>query len=183
MLIPFITAVLVVLADQLSKHYLAPFLSELPGKTYPLIQDVLHLTYVENRGAAFGMLAEHRWVFMALSVIGLAAIALLAIHEKPSSRWIQVAVGLVLGGGIGNMIDRVRLGYVVDFIDCRFINFYVFNIADSCVCVGCALYLLTVVITELRGKKNQTEEVETADANEAEEAEKTDEGGGSQADV
>ncbi len=153
MLLPFLTAAIVILVDQVTKALLAAYLPTLPERTLPLIEDVLHLTYVENRGAAFGMLADHRWVFMVLSVVGLAAIVLITLREKPKSVWIRVAVGLVLGGGIANMIDRVRLGYVVDFIDCRFIDFYVFNVADSCVCVGCAIYFVAVLIMEFRSAK------------------------------
>ena len=179
MLLPLLIVVLAVLADQLSKHFLAPFLSALPGKTYPLIEDVLHLTYVENRGAAFGMLADHRWVFMALSVLGLAANVLFYLRDKPANRWIQIAVGLVLGGGIANMIDRLRLGYVVDFIDCRFINFYVFNIADSCVCVGCAIYLLAVLLAEF-GKKDAPKKEPAENGGEGSEA---GDGGEGRADV
>ncbi len=153
MLLPFLTAAIVILVDQVTKALLAAYLPTLPERTLPLIENVLHLTYVENRGAAFGMLADHRWVFMVLSVVGLAAIVLITLREKPKSAWIRVAVGLVLGGGIANMIDRVRLGYVVDFIDCRFIDFYVFNVADSCVCVGCAIYFVAVLIMEFRSAK------------------------------
>ena len=143
MLLPFLTAAIVILVDQVTKALLAAYLPTLPERTLPLIENVLHLTYVENRGAAFGMLADHRWVFMVLSVVGLAAIVLITLREKPKSVWIRVAVGLVLGGGIANMIDRVRLGYVVDFIDCRFIDFYVFNVADSCITVAAAILIVS----------------------------------------
>ena len=155
MILPLIVIILTIAADQASKAVLAGILPGLEGGTMLLIRNVLHFTYVENRGAAFGMLSEHRWVFMVLSVVGLAAIALLFVREKPRSRWVQTAAGLVVGGGIANMIDRIRLGYVVDFIDCRFIDFYVFNVADSCVCVGCAMYLLYVLVTEWRAAKEK----------------------------
>ena len=155
MLITILVILLSIVADQVSKHFLAAFLTSLETRSYHLIPDILHLTYVENRGAAFGMLAEHRWVFMVFSVIGIAAILLLLIKEKPTNRWVQVAAGLVVGGGIANMIDRVRLGYVVDFIDCRFVDFYVFNIADSCVTVGCAIYFVAVLVEEIRAYRKK----------------------------
>ncbi|MBO7404555.1 MAG: signal peptidase II, partial [Clostridia bacterium] len=100
----------------------------------------------------------------------IAAILLILAKEKTKSVWIRVAAALVAGGGIGNMIDRVRLGYVVDFIDCRFVDFYVFNIADSCVTVGCAIYFVAVLVEEIRAyckKKAAGEapgEAEEADA-------------------
>ncbi|MBQ2546729.1 MAG: signal peptidase II [Clostridia bacterium] len=174
MIITILVIVLSVVADQVSKHFLAAFLTGLENRSYRLIPDVLHLTYLENRGAAFGMLSEHRWVFMVFSVIGIAAILLLVAKEKPASRWVQVAAGLIAGGGIANMIDRVRLGYVVDFIDCRFVDFYVFNIADSCVTVGCAIYFVAVIVEEIRAyrkKKADGTPEETADTPGAPEAE------------
>lgn len=154
MIFCIIVIVLAIGIDQLSKYLVTANLKDIG--TLPLIEDVFHFTYVENRGAAFGMLADHRWVFMVLSVLGIAALIAWLVIEKPKSLWLKLAVSLIIGGGIGNMIDRVLLGYVIDFIDCRFINFYVFNIADSCVCVGCALFMLTVIIdevTEIRTKK------------------------------
>ncbi len=142
-----------IVLDQVTKLLV---LEHLAGAgTYPLIENILHFTYVENRGAAFGMLANHRWVFMILSVVGILAIGAWLIWEKPRSLWIRTAVSFVIGGGIGNMIDRVRLGFVVDFIDCRFIDFYVFNVADSFVCVGCAMFLLGVLWDEIRMRKEK----------------------------
>ena len=172
MLITILVILLSIAADQVSKHFLAAFLTGLETRSYPLIPDFLHLTYVENRGAAFGMLAEHRWVFMVFSVVGIAAILLLLIKEKPTNRWVQDA-GLVVGGGIANMIDRVRLGYVVDFIDCRFVDFYVFNVADSCVTVGCAIYFVVVLVEEIRAYRKKKAAGEAS--GEAEESAETDE--------
>ena len=152
MIFCLIVAVLAVLLDQLSKYLAVAYLMDID--TFPIIKDVLHFTYVENRGAAFGMLSEHRWVFMVLSVVGIIALVVWLAVSKVNCRWMQCAIALVVGGGIGNMIDRVRLEYVIDFIDCRFIDFYVFNIADSCVCVGCAMVILAVIIDEVKEKKN-----------------------------
>ena len=151
MIFCLIVAVLAVVLDQLSKYLAVAYLMDID--TFPVIKNVLHFTYVENRGAAFGMLSEHRWVFMVLSVVGIIALVVWLALSKVKSRWMQCAIALVVGGGIGNMIDRVRLEYVIDFIDCRFIDFYVFNIADSCVCVGCAMVMLAVIIEEVKEKK------------------------------
>lgn len=169
MIFCIITILLAVIVDQLSKIIVAAELPEIG--TLPLIEDIFHFTYVENRGAAFGMLADHRWIFMVLSVLGIAAMAVFLVVMKPKSHWVQFALSLVIGGGIGNMIDRVRLGYVIDFIDCRFIDFYVFNIADSCVCVGCAVLLIAAIVDEVKNARKAKEEeaaaaenaVETAD--------------------
>ena len=161
MIFVFLTAALVVLADQVTKYIMAGLLPGLPERTLPVIRDVLHFTYVENEGAAFGMLAEHRWIFMALSILGLCAIVLLVAKEKPESAWVRLAAGLVLGGGIGNMVDRLGFGFaeksgaVLDFIDCRFVDFYVFNVADACVTVGCFLYLFLIILAEIKAAKEK----------------------------
>lgn len=164
MILNIIIIVLAIAVDQVSKYLSAAYLSG--TDTLPVIENILHFTYVENRGAAFGMLSEHRWVFMLLSVVGIAALVFWLIKTKPQSRLINVAVALIIGGGIGNMIDRIFRGYVIDFIDCRFINFYVFNIADSCVCVGCALAMLGLIIeivNEERVKKAHGGDADNAD--------------------
>lgn len=163
MIFCLIVAVLAVILDQVSKYLAVAYLMDID--TFPIIKDVLHFTYVENRGAAFGMLSEHRWVFMVLSVVGIIALVVWLAVSKVNSRWMQCAVALVVGGGIGNMIDRVRLEYVIDFIDCRFIDFYVFNIADSCVCVGCAMVILAVIIDEVQEKKNRKAALNNAASN------------------
>lgn len=151
MIFSIVIIILSVILDQVSKYLAVTHLTEID--TFPLIENVLHFTYVENRGAAFGMFADHRWVFMVASVAGILAMAAWMIVAKPKGRWIQCAMSLIICGGIGNMIDRVRLEYVIDFIDCRFIDFYVFNIADSCVCVGCAMVVLWVILEEIKAQK------------------------------
>ena len=153
MIFCLIVVVLSVVLDQLSKYLAVTYLTQID--TFPVIENVLHFTYVENRGAAFGMLSGHRWVFMVASIVGIIALAVWLAVSKTKNRWMQCAIALVIGGGIGNMIDRVRLEYVIDFIDCRFIDFYVFNIADSCVCVGCGMVLLAVIIDEVMEHKQR----------------------------
>lgn len=158
-----VTVLLSVAADQLTKLAAVRLLK--PGSVTAL-PGALDFTYVENRGAAFGILADHRWVFLVLSVAAIAAIFAYIIISKPRSRLLLISLGLIAGGGIGNMIDRVRLGYVVDFIDVTFVKFYVFNIADSCVCVGCALLILWMILSERADRK--AERVgEAADGGEA----------------
>lgn len=164
MIFCIIVIALAIVLDQVSKGIVAAYLPEMG--TLPIIEDVFHFTYVENRGAAFGMLADHRWVFMVLSVVGIAALAVWLIIEKPKSRWMRCAMSLIIGGGIGNMIDRILLGYVIDFIDCRFIDFYVFNIADSCVCVGCAMFIIAVLADEIKASKAKKAAAEAENADE-----------------
>lgn len=140
------TAIIVggIILDQLTKWLSVKFLE--PIYTQPIIKDVLHLTYVENRGAAFGMLADSRWVFIVVSSVAIVAFALYLYLGHADNLLYGISIAMVVSGGIGNMIDRVVLGYVVDFIDFRLINFAVFNGADSFVCVGAGLLILALIL-------------------------------------
>ncbi len=142
MVIAVIAAVIVV--DQVSKILILTHLYE---DQITLIDGVLRFTYVENRGMAFGLLSDHRWVFLICSVVGIGLIGyyLFRYVKRGLSR---VSLALIIGGGIGNMIDRVRLGFVVDFIDFCAFDFWVwvFNVADAAVCVGAALFVLDMLI-------------------------------------
>ncbi len=130
--------------DQLTKWLAVKYLK--PIDTQPIIKNVLHLTYVENRGAAFGMLADARWVFLILSsvtILFLIGFLYLGYTDRP---FYTISISMIISGGIGNMIDRIMLGYVVDFVDFRLINFAVFNGADSIVCVGAGMLILALVL-------------------------------------
>ncbi len=159
-IIPFVLIALgVIVLDQVSKILVLTHLYE---DQLRLIPDVFHFTYVENRGMAFGLLAEHRWVFLFLSVVGIALIGFyLWFFSKGTTG--RIGLALIIGGGIGNMIDRVRLGFVVDFLDfCAFPELWgwVFNIADTAVCVGAALFVLDFIlemIAEQKQKKHPKE--------------------------
>ena len=143
MILWILAIVAFVYLDQMTKYLAVIFLKGEPS--FPIIKEVIHFTYVENRGAAFGMLKDHRWVFMVVSTVAiLALIAYLILHRKESVLQ-SVALSMLIGGGIGNMIDRIGLGYVVDFIDFTLIDFAVFNVADSFVCVGVGLLLLYLI--------------------------------------
>ena len=146
-----------VAADQVTKILAVNLLK--PAGTFPIMEGALHLTYSENTGAAFGMLKDARWVFMVFSSVAIIAILAYFFIARPKSRTVIISLGMILGGGIGNMIDRVFQGYVVDFIDFRIINFAIFNVADSCITVGAAILILSFLINEIgqalrkKGKK------------------------------
>ena len=144
----------VVVLDQFTKWLAVEYL--IPVRTLPIIKDALHLTYVENPGAAFGMMQNSRWIFLLVSTVAIIAIIIYLIKFAPKNKLALLSLAFILGGGIGNMIDRVALGYVVDFIDFRLINFAVFNVADSFVCVGAALLIIYVLFIE--GKENKRSE-------------------------
>ncbi|MBQ2773368.1 MAG: signal peptidase II [Clostridia bacterium] len=144
----------VILVDQISKILVLAYLYE---EQIDLIEGVLRFTYVENRGMAFGLLADHRWIFLICSVVGIGLIAFYLfryVHRNLS----RVSLALIIGGGIGNMIDRLRLGFVVDFIDFCAFDFWVwvFNVADATVCVGAALFVLDLILEMVADiKKNK----------------------------
>ena len=153
MLLFFLLMAGVILADHLTKILALQYLA--PVGSYPLWKDVLHLTYVENTGAAFGMLKDHRWVFLVISTVALGGMIVYMFLNKNRHPLETVAVAFIVGGGIGNMIDRVARGFVVDFVDVKCIPFwkYIFNVADIFVCVGCGLFILYVLLYETRVKK------------------------------
>lgn len=143
-----------IIIDQITKALAVAYLKAV--ETCPLIEGVLHLTYAENTGMAFGMLKNHRWVFMVTSTILILAMGFYLYAMKSENRLYDLAIAMVVSGGLGNMIDRVGLGYVVDFIDFRLINFAVFNGADSFVCVGAGLLMLALIldlVKEAKAKK------------------------------
>ena len=133
-----------IIIDQLTKWLSVAFL-KVEGSV-PIIKSVIHLTYVENTGAAFGILKNHRWVFILISIITIIGFSAYLYLGHSENRLYAVSIAMIISGGIGNMIDRLALGYVVDFIDFRLINFAVFNGADSFVCVGAGLLILVLIL-------------------------------------
>jgi signal peptidase II len=138
--------ILLVAADQLSKLIIR--LACHPAQTVPLIPPVLHLTYVQNTGMAFGLF-QGALGWLALCSIGVSAWLVLELRRRQAKPWpMQWGLMLVLSGAIGNLIDRVWLGYVVDFIDLRV--WPVFNLADSCITIGVGLLLWHSLFTSRR---------------------------------
>ncbi len=120
-----------------------------PGESLAIIPDYLDLVYVRNTGAAWGMFGGSNGWLALFSVIMLVVIVVFR-RSFLSDTWIhKVAFGLMAGGITGNLIDRVRLNYVVDFIDCHWHahHFPAFNVADSSICIGVGLYMLTALMS------------------------------------
>lgn len=129
-------ALLIILLDQLTKYLISKYLN-LHQSIY-LIKNILHLTYIQNTGAGFGILKNQQifLIFTSLIIIGAILFCIKQIlKEKP----IHIPVALILGGAVGNLIDRIFLGHVIDFIDFRI--WPAFNIADSCITIG-AVWLM-----------------------------------------
>ena len=142
-----------ILIDQLTKFLVSEFMHV--GQSIPIIKNFLHLTYTTNDGAAFGMMDGARWLFIVISVIAIIAFAAYLYLGHAESTLYAVAIAMVVSGGIGNMIDRVGLGFyvnpqgggeVIDFIDFCGIWNAIFNGADSFVCVGAGLLILALVL-------------------------------------
>lgn len=112
------------------------------NQSIPIVQDFFHITYIFNRGASFGMLKDQRWLFVTLTLIVLAVIFWLILKEQSLNTPMGLLLGLVSGGALGNMVDRLRWGAVVDFIDFRGIWPYIFNIADIGVVAGGLLFVV-----------------------------------------
>lgn len=161
MIYSLVICVCVIILDAVSKYLVVANIP--PDGNVPCINGVFHLTYIKNRGAAFGMLENARWVFLIVSVIAIVAMIVYMLLKKPKNMWVKTAIAMLVGGGIGNMIDRVRLGYVVDFIEVDFVDFAVFNVADSFVTVACGIlvvYLIVASVKEEKAKKAVAEEKE-----------------------
>ncbi len=146
-MIQIIIVIVAVALDQFSKVWMTSFLSS-NGGYFELWPKVFNLLYIENRGAAFGMLQNSRWFFIAVTIIALiVAMVYLFKIRKTTTLLLKISSAMIIGGAIGNLIDRIIAGFVVDFFYFELINFAVFNVADSFVCVGAVflgIYILFI---------------------------------------
>ncbi len=138
-----VIALLLIILDQITKILIHANFTE--NESIDVIPGILDLTYVKNRGAAFGILSGHRWVFLSVTTLILIAAVFLLLTDKIKDKLTIMAAMLIISGGIGNMIDRIFREYVVDFVNFKIINFYVFNIADSCVVIGSCLIIFKLL--------------------------------------
>lgn len=138
--------------DQLTKLLVVNTMSE--NQTIGFIKGLMDFTYKKNTGVAFGMLSEHRWLFMSFTAIMLIAMVVFLIKYKSTHRLVRIAVAFLIGGGAGNMIDRLfRLDtdgskFVVDFFEFTFVDFAIFNVADCFVTFGAVLLVIYVAFYE-----------------------------------
>ena len=138
-------AAFIVVADQLTKAWIVSSIA--PGESISVVGDYLRLVYGRNNGALFGLFRESALLF---GLASLVVIGLIVVYHAKSGRapYMSVALGLLLGGAIGNLIDRLRLGYVVDFVDAGIgdLRFYTFNVADSAI----SFAILFLIVAALR---------------------------------
>ncbi len=142
----------ILVLDQASKIACAAWLPTLPNQNYPLFEGVFELSYVENRGAAFGMLQNARWFFIAVTLAAVAVILWLMIKKRGMlHKTVRICLALVLSGAVRNLIDRAFLGYVRDMFYFALIDFAVFNVADAAISVG-GVWLVLDLLLSAKGK-------------------------------
>lgn len=144
MFLYLLLAVLMVVIDQLIKLWAVRVL--MPIGSIPIIEGVFHLTYVENTGAAFSMLEGRQGFFILITLAAFGFVAYLYRTGMIKGVLGNLCMAFIVGGAIGNFIDRLRLGYVVDFFDFCLINFAVFNFADICITIGGALFIWLAIL-------------------------------------
>lgn len=153
-----IMIILIVAFDQITKYFASLKLAD--GSVVKFIPGVVQFKYAENTGMAFSMLSGARWVFIALTVVVCVGVFYYLFSNRCKNLWLYWSLGVILSGGIGNLIDRIRFGYVVDFIEPTFVNFAIFNIADCAVTCGAVVlvgYLLYDAFKDVKKPKENSD--------------------------
>ncbi|ELA85538.1 signal peptidase II [Enterococcus faecium] len=152
LIIYWIFSALLVGVDQLVKWWITDNLAL--GETKNLIPGILSLNHIRNTGAAWSMLEGKMWFFTIVTLIAVVVILTLMIknHEK-GNRWFMIGLSLILAGAIGNFIDRIRLGYVVDMFQTDFMSFPIFNVADVTLVCGVICILIYIILDEKDQRK------------------------------
>lgn len=161
-----ITAVLVA-ADQFIKVWAVNELAGGASREFINIagNEIVNLTYTENTGAAFSIMSGKQWFTIGFASVALLIFAVYIIKNYRASKPAMILSSMVISGGIGNLIDRIRIGYVVDYIEVRLFRFAIFNFADICVTVGIVLLMIYVLFFYGKKIKENTEQTgENADA-------------------
>lgn len=145
-----IISLAILAADQIVKYLVSVNIGV--GETAFSVLNIFDITYVQNQGAAFSVLSGRTVVLSVISVVFCIAVAVFWIKKKPSNPLLCTSLSLLFAGALGNGIDRIFRGYVVDYINLTFINFPVFNIADIGVTVGAALFILYIIFFDKEDK-------------------------------
>ncbi|MBQ2897772.1 MAG: signal peptidase II [Clostridia bacterium] len=146
-MIHIIYTVLFVLIDRLTKYLAVKYL--MPIGSAVVLDGIFNLTYVENTGIAFGMLKGMNYIIVPLSIVIVAVCTYLLVKTVKSGKKIMpLALNFIISGAVGNIIDKLSYGFVVDFLEFAFIDFPVFNVADIFVCIGAVLLALIILFTK-----------------------------------
>ncbi len=151
----YAVALTVILLDQISKLLIQ---ATMPlGHSIPLIPDFFAIVHIMNPGAAFGLLADQAaWVrnpfFIGISLLAIGFILYYRHHRVDDHPLALLGLSLILGGAVGNLVDRLRIGMVIDFIDVHYYQYHwpAFNVADSAITIGVSLMMLTLILEERR---------------------------------
>lgn len=143
----FLLSVLIIIFDQITKFKAAELLMH--KKPFIIVKDFIQFHYVENRGAAFGILQDKKIFFVVITLVVVIVTSYYLINNYHElHKFARIGIALLLAGAIGNLIDRIRFGYVIDFISVRLINAYdfpVFNIADISIVLGTGIIMILVI--------------------------------------
>ena len=134
--------VILAVIDQIIKYLVVANIDE--NQVVPIISNLLNFTHIHNEGVAFGMFGGMRWVFIALTTLLIAVIIGITFKYKPKGKMYYISVALIVGGGIGNLIDRVLFGYVIDYISLSFFP-PICNFADYCITFGTAFMMIYIL--------------------------------------
>lgn len=144
-----LSAVLIGL-DQIVKYWVVENISL--GEVQDFIPGILSLTHIRNTGGAWSILEGQMWFFYIITVVAVVAAVCFLVKNLKGSKWMTIGISLVLAGAVGNFIDRIRLGYVVDMFRTEFMSFPIFNVADCALVIGAILIFIEFILEERREK-------------------------------
>lgn len=151
-------AALVAIIDQIIKYFVSVNLK--PIGSVEAIPYILDLVYVENRGVAFGMFSDLRWLFVVLTAVVIVIFLVLLIKNSNKSKLFSISAALIIGGGIGNLIDRLFLGYVIDYLQLSFFS-PVCNFADYCITFGTVMLVVYLLFYfDVKNEKKLVNEID-----------------------
>ena len=151
-IISLLLAAILVTVDQVTKYFVTLHLK--PVGKVPVIENFFNLTYLENRGAALGSMQNLHWLLIPATIIGCLFLVVLLFRYKEHTMLSYMAMALIIAGGVGNLIDRIRFRFVVDFLDFPWFG-YVFNAADCWVTVGAVLLMVAIIRHDGKQKKRE----------------------------
>ncbi|KHF38098.1 signal peptidase II [Halalkalibacter okhensis] len=150
----YLIALIVILIDQITKWIVDSQMAI--GERITIIEQLLYFTSHRNKGAAFGILQGQMWFFYIITTVVIIGIIYYMQKEAKNSRLFGLSLALVLGGAVGNFIDRLFRGEVVDFVDTYILgyNFAIFNVADAALCIGVGLLFIKMIMDERKKKES-----------------------------
>lgn len=143
--------IFIVAFDQITKYFAQKYLSG--GNVVPFLKGIVQFHYAENDGMAFSMFSGAKWFFIVITAAACAAALWYLFSDKCKSLWLYWSIGVIVSGGLGNLIDRIAYGYVIDFIEPVFMNFAIFNIADCAVSLGAASMFMYLIFDMTKKEK------------------------------